>query len=351
MATLKDVAAQAGVSLSTVSIVAKGQAQERKISAATQDKVHAAMVALGYIPNAAARRLRGGNTRKTIVLFWADDFREAMLARFLKGLHALVDKLEADLDISVVIYKTGSLSIVSALQGAPDFNGAIIANANSDDLAYLAKNKPLVPTVLYNRNLNGYASVTVNDCEIGHVGATKVIEFIQAQKATDEACAAAWNNQAAGPVIAYLSAPYAFAGMQEREQSFVEELELAGISTASIKLEANSAEAGHAAAKALFEQHIRVVFAPSDAIALGLLNACYEQGISVPGQLGVVAVGNGLPEYAEHACPPLTCVEIPMEAMAEKCLETLLAQLEDANIATSGQQYVLPPQLIERASL
>lgn len=351
MTTLKDVAARAGVSLSTVSIVAKGQGSQRKISEATQDKVRSAMSELGYVPNAAARRLRGGNTHKSIVLFWADDFREAMLGRFLKGLHATIDKTQSILDISVVIYKSGKLSQVPTLQGVPDFNGIIIANANNDDLAYLADHKPLVPTVLYNRTLTHYASVAVDDHEIGQEAAQKVLRFIEEHKKSDDAFEAAWKNPEAAPVVAYLSAPYAFDGMKVREQAFVQELELAGIWAERLALSENSAQAGYAATKELLARNIRVVFTPSDTVALGILHACHKQGIDIPDQLGVIAVGNGLPEYAEYACPPLTRVEVPMEKMAEKCLTTLLEQLENMDAANNPQQTVLHPQLIGRASL
>ena len=46
MASIKDVAEMAGVSLSTASIVANGKAKERKISEATQKKVLETMKAL-----------------------------------------------------------------------------------------------------------------------------------------------------------------------------------------------------------------------------------------------------------------------------------------------------------------
>ena len=51
MATIKDVAKQAGVSVTTVSIIINGKAEERKISAATQERVAEAMRDLGYQPN------------------------------------------------------------------------------------------------------------------------------------------------------------------------------------------------------------------------------------------------------------------------------------------------------------
>lgn len=349
MATLKDVAARAGVSLSTVSIVAKGQGDARKISAATQSRVRDAMAELGYVPNAAARRLREGNPRKTVALFWADDFREAMLARFLKGLHAAIDELKAEFDISVVIYKTGQLAQVSALKGAPVFNAAIIANANAADLAFLSGFHPLVPTVLYNRELLGYASVSVDDSEIGWQAASAVGRFIEERKREDKMFAQVWDAPDGAPIVAYLSAPYAFAGMEARERAFVEELELAGIRVECIAVSENSASSGYAAAEDLLDRGVRIALAPSDAVAMGVLHACYERGIRVPERLGVIAVGNGLPEYAEHACPPLTCVEVPMEDMASQCLELLLQKVDNAK--SEVEQRKVQSKLAARSSL
>jgi transcriptional regulator, LacI family len=54
-----DVAKQAGVSVSTVSLVLR---QKGKISEATIDKVHAAIAALGYVQNVAAANLRANTS-------------------------------------------------------------------------------------------------------------------------------------------------------------------------------------------------------------------------------------------------------------------------------------------------
>ena len=58
MPTIREIASAAGVSESTVSIVLKGQAQARRISEATQQRVMDAVRTLGYLPNISARRLR-----------------------------------------------------------------------------------------------------------------------------------------------------------------------------------------------------------------------------------------------------------------------------------------------------
>ena len=52
---LKDVAARAGVSIKTVSNVVNGYVH---VAPATRARVQAAIDALGYVPNLAARQLR-----------------------------------------------------------------------------------------------------------------------------------------------------------------------------------------------------------------------------------------------------------------------------------------------------
>jgi DNA-binding LacI/PurR family transcriptional regulator len=61
--TIRDVAASAGVSLTTVSYVLSGRpGGTTRISQPTQDRVHAAVSELGYVPNRAARGMRRGRT-------------------------------------------------------------------------------------------------------------------------------------------------------------------------------------------------------------------------------------------------------------------------------------------------
>lgn len=61
--TIREVAEQAGVSLTTVSYVLSGRhGGTTRISQATQDRVHAAAERLGYVANQAARGMRRGRT-------------------------------------------------------------------------------------------------------------------------------------------------------------------------------------------------------------------------------------------------------------------------------------------------
>ncbi|WP_211881980.1 LacI family DNA-binding transcriptional regulator [Pseudarthrobacter albicanus] len=61
--TIRDVAAAAGVSLTTVSYVLSGRpGGNTRISPSTQERVHAAVRELGYVANLAARGMRRGRT-------------------------------------------------------------------------------------------------------------------------------------------------------------------------------------------------------------------------------------------------------------------------------------------------
>ncbi|HET6242125.1 MAG TPA: LacI family DNA-binding transcriptional regulator [Arthrobacter sp.] len=66
--TIRDVAESAGVSLTTVSYVLSGRSGgTTRISQRTQDRVHAAVRELGYVPNRAARGMRRGRTELVAV--------------------------------------------------------------------------------------------------------------------------------------------------------------------------------------------------------------------------------------------------------------------------------------------
>ena len=65
-ATIADVAKRAGVSPMTVSRVVNGEANVRE---ATREKVNAAIAALNYTPNQAARRLAGSKLIRIAILY------------------------------------------------------------------------------------------------------------------------------------------------------------------------------------------------------------------------------------------------------------------------------------------
>lgn len=314
MANIKDVAELAGVSLSTASIVANGKSEERKISKKTQEKVLKAMSALNYIPNVSAKSLRRGESQNYIVaLFWNFDYRSTMMHRFLFGVQKRI--MEANVNISIVIhpYQTGSLRREEESFVNGEFHAAIIANADQDDLDYLGHNSFRVPIILYNRLLEGYCSVNVDDKKIGIMAA----EHIYEQGYRHPAVIHGTQN---------------FPGATKREEGFFQRLEELGIQLPENRIiyAGNSIKGGFECGKQILSKSngdmADCYFCSSDFIALGLVNAWAEEGL-VPEQIGVIAVGNNDPQCSRYNAPSITVINMPIEEMAEQCCQFLIDRM------------------------
>jgi transcriptional regulator with XRE-family HTH domain len=119
VATIADVARRAGVSPMTVSRVVNG---EMKVREATREKVNAAVAALRYIPNQAARRLAGSRLVRIAVLYsnpsagYLNELLVGVLNRASLGhLQLVVEKCEAgegEVDVARALIVNGVNGII-----------------------------------------------------------------------------------------------------------------------------------------------------------------------------------------------------------------------------------------------
>ena len=107
---------------------------------------------------------------------------------------------------------------------------------------------------------------------------------------------------------------------------------------------------GYDAAKKILElpQLPDCLFCVSDAMALGALHAFWKAGIRIPEDMEIISVGNGDKEQEEYSCPSLSVVHLPMEKMAEACLQ-LLWDLSN-NVIESPHSMELPIDYVQRES-
>ena len=108
MPTIKDVAAAAGVSPTTVSLVMNGRGEQHRIPPETIIRIQNAMRELGYQPNLSARRLRTSAERRPVVaFFWPLDYRANMLGYFHNATLSIVHYSQRILDMrKVSIFKS-----------------------------------------------------------------------------------------------------------------------------------------------------------------------------------------------------------------------------------------------------
>lgn len=336
MVTIKELAQELGISPSTVSIVLSGKAEERKISAATREVVLRAAAQRGYQPNIAARRLKGGYgaDELQIAIFWALDFRASMVARFMEGVRRQLAIQKQQVRLVIHPYEAGALDQAHALFSASDCHAALVGNASEKDLQYLERVPPIIPTVLYNRTSEKFCSATMDHKLIGSMAADALAD----------------NG---GKKALVVSNPTVFSAMDYRIQSFVSQAEKRGMSVTGTYFCNGSAEDSCGLVKSLLHQFGNQalpdsIFCATSMTAHGVLRALWENHISVPEQVKIVAVGNGLEEDDACTIPSLSVIKIHMEQVAAECVKILLDLISGEQSAPYVK--VVPVEYVPRES-
>lgn len=331
MATIKDVARLSGVSPSTVSIILNGNSAKRKISEKTQKKVINAVKELNYRPNISARKLRDQNTRSnpTIALYWSSTIRVNIISRFLRGLQDEIIKSNYNFDIVICPYKNDFIHLEKGINNNM-FDAAIIANVSTLDMAYLNKITPKLPIILFNRLSEKYSSVNVDNYKMGEKAANLFIE--KKYKSAAAILTKSLNT-----------------AMDNRNKGFTETCNLNNIKIAQEHiLDAdNSLKGGVLAAKKLLKLPTmpKALFCNSDSIALGALHVFNKEGIKVPEDIEIIAIGMNDSEHTEFSTPPITIVDIPIEKMAGKCIE-LISDMLNQKLEKPTSIFVDAPLII-----
>ncbi|MGJ9426544.1 LacI family DNA-binding transcriptional regulator [Nesterenkonia halotolerans] len=147
--------------------------------------------------------------------------------------------------------------------------------------------------------------------------------------------------------IAHIAGPMDWFDARGRVVGWRQALAVADLSAPQmIRAGGWTAEAGYEAAQRLLEvdELPDAVFAANDFIALGLIRALQEHGLSVPDDISVVGFDDV--DAAGYFSPPLTTVRQPFEEAGWAALELLL----DVSDGLTHVPNFISPELIERGS-
>lgn len=342
MVRLSDIAARAGTSVSTVSIVLGDRPSPVRISEVTRRAVLDAARELGYTPNLAARRLRtNGAQLRTIVLAIAHpiDSRLSLISRVVHGvehqLKAIQDQL-ATLGVTVqLIVETFELGELHKLRGLTEpvwFNGILVTNTSTEDDAFLEALSPSVPLVVFQR-YSRHSSVNTDSTVVGRLAAEHLIGL---------------GHRRLGQITAN-------AGSQAqllRIRGFREALRDAGMDEPRETLTADSnwARDAYEAASSLLDltasERPTAIFATNDLLAIGVMRAIRDRGLKIPDDIAVVGCDDA--EFAAYQDPPLTTVHLPTEEMAARGTTMLLDLIYQR--VTPPVQEMFPSRLVVRQS-
>lgn len=141
---------------------------------------------------------------------------------------------------------------------------------------------------------------------------------------------------------------------RERLRGFTERLTKIGIpeKRCNIYYGEYSFDSGYKTMQLLLEQENIsqqkwAVFAPSDIMAWGAMEAAKMQGLKLPKDIAIVGFDNIF--YSNYLHPPLTTVENPTKEFGEKSMELMIRALENSE-KLSGYQVTLKTPIIKRSS-
>lgn len=322
---MRQVAALAGVSHQTVSRVLN---DHPSIRPATRDRVLRVMKEVNYRPNSAARALATNKSQRIGVL----------------------------LDSAV---EYGPNSTLRAIEQAARAQGYSVASVTLGGVGEDLDPGHAVDHLL-SQGVDGLCVIAPRSSSLDLVReATSDVPTLVVKASSDETFLTASVDQELGAALAvrhlielghrtivHVAGPLDWLDAQGRRRGWASELDAAGLEPPELVVGDWTADYAYRLAStpgAL--PPCTAIFAGNDQMALGLIHGLTERGLSVPGDVSVVGFDD-LPE-AKHFLPPLTTVRQDFQALGERAVQLLLAELSGED---PGERAIIVPELMVRSS-
>jgi DNA-binding LacI/PurR family transcriptional regulator len=326
-ASIRDVAAVAGVSYQTVSRVINGHPSVRP---STRELVQAAIEDLGFRPNRAARALAGGPAQSVTVLTPNTTLygyqaalqgieEAARAAGFAVGVRVVESARPAEVADAVTraIEPGGSLIVI-----AYDRPGTMALEAVPPDIPMAA----LVET------------------PSGDLGQDRPWVWLDDRKAASQATG--YLLSLGHQTVRYLAIPSSTRTSQ-RQAGWRQALEEAGASVPAPLQCGWTPRSGYQAGQVLAaDPEVTAVLCGNDDLALGAMRAMHKAGRAIPGDVSVVGFDDT--PVAEFLTPPLTTVRLDFAELGRASFALLLALLEQKDALPRTRRP--EPELIIRES-
>jgi LacI family transcriptional regulator len=336
--TIKHVAADAGVSLQTVSRVINNDA---KVSPQMKARVEASIEKLGYVPSIAAQRMSGSrsyiilalNDRDRTIADWmerqgVDWVDQMLLGGMLKcaelGYRMMIELVDTHSDH----VQRELRATIAALQ--PD--GVILTPPHSDN--------PLITQLLAEHRV-----------PFARIGSTKPGPGIRLTMDDERAARLATEHlvELGHRRIGFISGSDEYSLSQWRVDGWRSAMKAAGLSSAGLLAKGDFTFAsGEIAARHLLglAEPPTAIIASSDQMALATLEVARDLGLAVAADLSLISFDDT--PIARFAVPPLTSVDQPIAATASRAVE-LIIDMQRGN-ELPDQPVVVPAALVRRYS-
>ncbi len=329
MATARDVARRAGVSISTVSHVTNGT---RVVSDTLRERVQEAMQELGYEPNAVARSLK--TRRSHTVALIAPDIGNPFFTSVVRGVEDVIEARGFTLILADTDEDPVREQAYLRLLGARHVDGLILAPAG-DAYPYLDHlMRTSTALVFLDRFVPGPPVPAV------------LLDNEQAARMAVEHLVAVGHRR-----IGVIAGRAGISTTSERLAGYRLGLEAAGIDY-DPRLVADGRsrvdDACQATARLLeLEPRPTALLACNNLMTIGTVMAIHQHGLEVPGDIAVVGFDDA--SWADTFRPRLTTVAQPTYEFGRAAAELLMRRIESPG-APAPARILLPGRLIIRES-
>lgn len=299
-ATLRDVAAAAGVSVSTAS---RALADNPVIAERTRERVRRCAEELNYRPNAQARALRSARTHIIGVTV------PSLVNPYFAKMAHVIQQAAADHQLSTIISTTAenpdrlatSLDALSAQR----VDGILAVPYIGSEDAFTRLRQARIPVILIDRELPAAALPTI--ASDPHPGIDAAVAHLLARGHTH---------------IGYLSGPMTTSTGVGRLAAFEEACGRRGVEKREIYRGGYDRAIGYAGTEELLDRGVHAVIAGDSMMSVGALEACHARGVDIGRDLALIGFDDNATMRLQSS--PVSVIDQDVADLATRGLHLLL---------------------------
>lgn len=332
--TLKEIAQQAGVSISTVSRVINNQ-NPKVARKEVQDRIWQIVRETGYTPNISAKSLKKGelnpiNSRSLICLFARspDSQNDPFFASLASSVEAAAYRQNYLVKSSLTAFDITSNSPNINILMDSSINGvAVLGRIDKAGLKFLKQNCRFVAYTGLNEIKANFDQIL---CD-GYQTSVTAVEYLIGLGHRHIAYIGETENE------------IRYRGYKDTLEKYHLPFNSAYVSSAQ-----QSADGGLKGAQKILSQNtpITAFFCSNDVTAIGAMRAIRNMGLQIPKDISVISIDDI--DTAQYLSPALTTIHIPIEEMGQMTAKILIDRITGGH--TLPMKIYLPFYLSERES-
>jgi len=329
-ATITDVAARAGVSISTVSAALNGRAG---VSEGTRERIKGIAADLGFVPSLRGRSLSAKRSFNVglIIQRGADVIEsDPFFASFIGGAESVLSERGYGLVLQMADTSEKALAHYRQMAAAKRVDGVFLNELEVDDPRVAAVHRLRLPAVAINADPGRFPVPAVR--QGFQPGISALLSYLVGMGHRH---------------IAHLAGPTRFLHSCQREQAWRSALAELGLEPGPVVTGDFTFDGGAGAAEAIVAQAVRptAVVCANDLMAAGFLTRAQDLGLRIPGDISVAGY-DGVP-LGEYIRPRLTTLKTAPHELAAQASRMLLAVVDGETVT---DVEIPPASLVLRES-